>query len=116
MAYNKKEILEKAKVAIKKHELTTIAEVLLYLPVEKSTIHQEEWLVDFLHPLKEALEDMKTQLKEKMKKKWRKSESAILQIASFKLMANEEEREVLNPPKVQLKKNDDGGTEITLNL
>lgn len=93
MAYDKAEILEQAKKAIEENELTTIAEVLTYLPCSESTLYETEgWKSEVLEPIKKVLEIKKTSLKAKMKREWRKSDSnPTLQIAAFKLIADEEE-------------------------
>lgn len=103
MAYDKADILKKAKEAIKKHELTTINEVLCHIPCSESILYEtEDWKLEVLEPIKKELDGMKVSLKAKMKRTWRKEDSApALQIAAFKLMADDEELNVLNTSKVQ---------------
>jgi hypothetical protein len=93
MAYDKVQLLDQAKKAIAENELTTIAEVLCYLPISESTLYEtDDWKLEFLEPLKKELEVQKVNLKIKMKKDWRKAESnATLQIAVYKLMADDDE-------------------------
>lgn len=93
MAYDKAEILKQAKEAIEENELTTIAEVLTYIPCSESSLYEtEEWKSEVLGPIKKALEVKKTSLKAKMKKEWRKADSnPTLQIAAFKLIADDDE-------------------------
>jgi hypothetical protein len=93
MAYDRTEILAQAKQAIEENELTTIAEVLTYIPCDEATIYSTpEWKIEVLEPIKKALEIKKTSLKAKMKKEWRKEGSnPTLQIAAFKLIADEDE-------------------------
>jgi hypothetical protein len=93
MAYDKAEILEIAIKAINNEDLTTIAEVVTYLPCSQSILYEtEEWELEVLDPIKKELEKKKTNLKAKMKREWRKADSnPTLQIASFKLMADDEE-------------------------
>lgn len=93
MAYDKAEILKQAKQAIEENELTTIAEVLTYIPCSESSLYEtEEWKSEVLGPIKKALEVKKTSLKAKMKKEWRKADSnPTLQIAAFKLIADDDE-------------------------
>jgi hypothetical protein len=94
--YVKDEILQQALKAIEDGELTTIAEVLSYLPCSESTLYEEEWKSEVLEPIKKALEAKKVSLKAKMKKEWRKAESnPTLQIAAYKLMADDEELDKL---------------------
>lgn len=93
MAYDKSEIREQAKKAIEENDLTTIAEVLCYIPCDEATIYSsDEWKIEVLEPIKKDLEVKKTSLKAKMKKEWRKAEAnPTLQIAAYKLMADDEE-------------------------
>lgn len=99
MAYDKSEILQQALQVIKQHELTTIEEVLSYLPMKaEGTIYStEEWKIEVLEPIKKELDSMKVSLKAKMKKAWRREDSnPTLQIAAFKLMASDDELSVLS--------------------
>lgn len=93
MAYDKAEILQQATKAIEEHELTTIAEVVSYLPCAESTLYEtDDWKLEVLEPIKKALGIKKASLKAKMKKSWRREDSnPTLQIAAFKLMADEDE-------------------------
>lgn len=116
MAYDKAEILEQAIAAIKKNELTTMKEVLFYIPVKKTIVYSPEWETEFLNPIKEELETMAVNLKHKMKKKWRNSRQPILQIAAFKLMADDEELAALAPPRQQAATKGTGDYEVTFNL
>lgn len=99
MAYNKDEIIQKALSAIEDEECVTIEEVLLFLPISKKTFY--DWELHELNDLKEALQAMKVKLKKKMRRNWRNSENATLQIAEFKLISSDEERDKLNTQKVQ---------------
>jgi hypothetical protein len=103
MAYDKTEIRDQALAAIEENELTTIAEVVTFLPCDMATLYcSEEWQLEVLEPIKSKLEDKKTSLKAKMKRDWRKEgASPVLQIAAFKLIADQEELDVLNTSKVQ---------------
>jgi hypothetical protein len=103
MAYDRSQILAEAKEAIQQNDLTTVAEVVTYLPCSESILYEtEEWKLEVLEPIKKELERKRTSLKAKMKQTWRKSDAnPTLQIAAFKLMANDEELNVLNTSKVQ---------------
>lgn len=97
MAYIKADILEQAVKAIRDNELTTIPEVLSYLPCDESTLYSDDsWKIEVLEPIKKELNDKKVSLKAKMKKEWRKeTANPTLQIAAFKLMAEPDELEKL---------------------
>ena len=99
MAYNKNEILQKALSAIDNEECVTIEEVLLFLPIATSTFYA--WEMEKSEDLKDALNAMKVKLKKKMRRNWRDSDNATLQIAEFKLISSDEERDKLNTQKVQ---------------
>lgn len=99
MAYNRDEVLQQALTAIETEECVTIEEVLLYLPCAKSTFYSLQ--LDESNELKEALNAMKVKLKKKMRRNWRNSDNATLQIAEFKLISTDEERDRLNTSKVQ---------------
>ena len=99
MAYNKNEILQKALSAIDNEECVTIEEVLLFLPIATSTFYA--WEMEKSEDLKDALNAMKVKLKKKMRRNWRDSDNATLQIAEFKLISSDEERDKLNTHKVQ---------------
>jgi hypothetical protein len=93
MAYDKSEIREAALKAISENELTTIPEVLSFLPCSESILYEtDEWKSEVLEPIKKALDVKKVSLKAKMKKEWRKEGSnPTLQIAAYKLMADDDE-------------------------
>ncbi len=99
MAYNKDEILQQALSAIDNEECVTIEEVLLFLPIATSTFYA--WEMEKSEDLKDALNAMKVKLKKKMRRNWRNSDNATLQIAEFKLISSDEERDKLNTQKVQ---------------
>jgi hypothetical protein len=99
VAYNKDEILQKALSAIDNQECVTIEEVLLFLPIATSTFYA--WEMEKSEDLKDALNAMKVKLKKKMRRNWRNSDNATLQIAEFKLISSDEERDKLNTQKVQ---------------
>jgi hypothetical protein len=99
VAYNKNEILQQALSAIDNEECVTIEEVLLFLPIATSTFYA--WEMEKSEDLKDALNAMKVKLKKKMRRNWRGSDNATLQIAEFKLISSDEERDKLNTQKVQ---------------
>jgi hypothetical protein len=99
VAYNKDEILQQALSAIDNEECVTIEEVLLFLPIATSTFYA--WEMEKSEDLKDALNAMKVKLKKKMRRNWRNSDNATLQIAEFKLISSDEERDKLNTQKVQ---------------
>lgn len=117
MAYDRQEILKQAIAAIEKNELTTVAEVLNYLPISLSILYEtEDWKLEVLEPIKKKLESTRTKLKEGMKRKWMKSKSPLLQLISFKLIANDEELAAINSGKDKGTIKGTGDFELNLNL
>lgn len=103
MAYSTEELIEYALKAINDEDCTCIEEVVLYMPICKKTFYNKE--LHELPEIKEALEAKKIQLKKKMRRNWRNSDNATLQIADFKLMASDSELEKLTINKVKSDQN-----------
>lgn len=97
--YDKDEILQKALQAIEVEECTTIDEVCLYLPISRATFYN--YGLDKIDDIKHAIDNVKVRLKKGMKRNWHKSDNPTLQIAAFKLMANETEQDALNTSRVK---------------
>jgi hypothetical protein len=89
MAYNKTEIEAKAIQAIKENELTFFDEITLYVEPTRKTLY--EWELHKSDNIKEVLEKNRLTRKKKMRKKWEDSDNATLQIAAYKLIADDEE-------------------------
>lgn len=99
MAYDKEEILKLALEAIDKEDCVTIDELVMCLPIDRSTFYL--WDFDKLDIIKNAITEKKVALKKSMRKKWRGSDNATLQIAEFRLMATDEEREAISVTTVK---------------
>lgn len=99
MAYEKEEIVQKAIEVINNHKLTTIEEVVAFLPISKSTFYA--WKLEESDEIKEPLYRMRTLAKKAMKNKWYGSENPTLQLAWFKLHATPEELAALSMNKVE---------------
>ena len=125
MAYDKEQIIEKALQVIEQENCTKISEVLLFLPISKQTFY--DWELDKSDSIRGKIDEVKVRLKQGMKRRWMVSDNPALQIAAFKLIADEEEMEAVTTTKV---KNDnthsfknkptinlivDGGKEHTVN-
>lgn len=90
MAYDKDEILGKCLKAIEEHKCTTFDEMSLYVEPSRETLYQ--WELHKSDIIKEAIATQKVIAKSRMKKNWQSQEAApALQIAAFKLMADEDE-------------------------
>lgn len=92
MAYDKKEIFEKAKEVTVENNLFFIEDIVAYLPCDKTTFYRF-FPVDSneYNELKQLLEINRTELKVKMRSKWYKSNAPALQMALMKLIATPEE-------------------------
>ena len=125
MAYDKEQIINQALQVIEQENCTKISEVLLFLPISKQTFY--DWELDKSDSIRGKIDEVKVRLKQGMKRRWMVSDNPALQIAAFKLIADEEEMDAVTTTKV---KNDnthsfknkptinlivDGGKEHTVN-
>ncbi len=99
MAYNYKDLEDQAVNAINKHKLFFNEDIIAYLPCSSSTFYDYD--LEKSERIKEALTKVKTDIKVSQRSKWYKSESATLQIALYKLIANDEERTRLTQQQLQ---------------
>lgn len=97
MAYNKDIIFNQAKELILKHELFFIEDVVSYLPISKKTYYEYFPIdSDESNELKRLLDSNKINIKVSMRKKWKDSENATLQMALMKLICTDSERKKLS--------------------
>lgn len=89
MAYNTKELERLSVEAIQKHKLFFIEDIIAYLPCDKKTFYNHN--LHELPSIKEALLEVKTNLKVSMRSKWFRSDNPTLQLALMKLLSNDEE-------------------------
>ena len=89
MAYDRVKVFEQAKVAIVKHKLFFIDDIVAFLPISTSTFY--DWKLQESEELKELLTQNRTELKVAMRSKWYKSNAPALQMALMKLIASPEE-------------------------
>lgn len=97
MAYNKKELFEKAIEVIREKKLYFIEDVISNLPCAKPTFY-DHFKIDSneMNTIKEELELNKVALKSSMRKKWYDSDNATLQIALMKLISTDDERKKIS--------------------
>ena len=98
MAYDANELEKKAIEAIKKNKLIFLEEVISYLPCNRGTFYLNN--LNKLDSILELLEENKIEEKVKLRKKWRGTDNAALNLALYKLCSSEEEQAKLNPNKV----------------
>lgn len=111
MAYDKEEILQKCIKAIEEYKCTTFDEMSLYVEPSRETLYQ--WELHKSDIIKEAIGKQKIIAKSRMKKNWQDPEAApALQIAAFKLMADDEELEKLVINKSDVKANVNGEMKV----
>ena len=89
MAYKTEELEKQALDAIEKHKLFFIEDIIAYLPCDKKTFYNHN-LHEF-PTIKEALLEVRTNLKVSMRSKWFRSENPTLQLALMKLLSNDQE-------------------------
>jgi hypothetical protein len=89
MAYKTDELEKQALEAIEKHKLFFIEDIVAYLPCDKTTFYAHK--LHESNSIKDALLEVKTNLKVSMRSKWFRSENATLQLALMKLLSNAEE-------------------------
>lgn len=96
--YDKDELIAKALEIIPKEEVTSFAELWLCMAISQTTGYK--YKLDEVDELKKAIEGQKTAIKKRMRRNWRNSDNATLQIAEFKLLSSDDELARLNTQKV----------------
>jgi hypothetical protein len=117
MAYDRKKIFQQAKEAIVKNKLFFVEDVVAYLPCDKTSFYRF-FPVDCneYNELKELLEQNKTEIKVSMRSKWYKSENATLQMALYKIIANEDELRRLSVVKNEIAGNEGKAIDIAITV
>lgn len=95
VVYDKELVLKQALHAIEAEEMTMISEVLTVIPISKPTLYLPEW-VDVYNQIQKAVHENRTRIKSKYRKRWQQETAApVLQLAGYKLIADEDELERL---------------------
>jgi hypothetical protein len=89
MAYKTEELERLSLEAINKHKLFFIEDIVAYLPCDKTTFYAHK--LHESNSIKEALTEVKVNLKVNMRSKWYRSENPTLQLALMKLVSTDEE-------------------------
>lgn len=89
MAYNRDELERLAVEAVNQHKLFFIQDVIAYLPCTSSTFYHQE--LEKSEKIKDALTEVRTNLKVSMRSKWYRSDNPTLQLALMKLLSGDEE-------------------------
>jgi len=98
MAYDREKIFALALETIPQEQCVTISELMVCLPISHQTFY--DWGFDKSDELKKLIEAEKIKIKKHMRRNWRNSDNATLQIAEFKLISTDSELERLNTQKV----------------
>jgi hypothetical protein len=99
MAYEVEEIEAEALKAIKENDITFFDDICLYVEPSRATLYNLE--LDKLDTIKEALRKNKLKIKAKMRKNWQQHDSPVLQVAAYKLLAEDEELKKLTMNKFE---------------
>ena len=89
-----KEYIEKALKVIKNEKIFYIDEIASSIGMSRSNFYF--YGLDKMDIIIEAIEQTKISIKKKLRAKWEDSESATLQIALYKVIANDDETQRLN--------------------
>jgi len=89
------------KIIQEKDDVRCIADIPLYYPLSRQRIY--DLGVDRVDAIKEACNFNKRKKKHSMLSKWADSENPTLQIAAFRLMADEDEYDRLTQSKIEAK-------------
>ena len=112
MKWKKQELEEMSIQAIKDHNITFITEVAAFLPIALSTFYEKG--LEKSERIKDAIANERLCLKAKLKKKWAESDNATLQVALFKIIADEQEWMRLSSKRHEV--NTDNTGSITFNF
>lgn len=94
MAYDKKKIEAKCIEAIRKHKIAFFSYLAPYVEPTMATLYL--WEFEKLDTIKKELEFNRISRKHKLIKGWEESDNPTLQVAAFKLLADENELERLS--------------------
>jgi len=112
MAYSKQELEQQALEVIDKENIIFIEDLVTFMPCSAKTFYNHE--LHKLQTLKDKINNNKIKDKATLRAKWFKSDNATLQVALYKLLANEEELDRLNNREKVVEENTPK-LEITLN-
>jgi hypothetical protein len=99
MAYDKAKIIADALEIIEREGVRKVTELVAYLPIAQSTFY--EWELDKSEEIIAKIHQCRVARKAKMRKKWLESDVPALQIAAYKLEADDEEVNVLSTSRVK---------------
>lgn len=92
--YDKDRIITDILTAIEQEKLVLFTDISAFVAPSLSTLY--EWELDKSETIKSALDKNKVQIKLKMRRNWQSNDNPTLQIAAFKLLANDDELQKLS--------------------
>jgi len=98
MAYSREMMIESSLKAIQDNNLIWIEEIFAFVPFSQKTFYNHE--LQELQEIKKAIDDNRVRQKQKMRKKWYDSDNPTLQLAAYKLLGTDLERDILNTQKI----------------
>lgn len=105
------EIFEQSKKLIVKHKLLFIQDVVDFLPITRQTFYRYFPLEsEEMQEIKKLIDENKISIKSNLRAKWYNSDNATLQLALYRLTANEDEHRMLNQRYID---HTSGGEKIT---
>jgi len=114
MALNKQELINEALAIIPREECVTLEEVWLFMGITRTTAFNYQ--LNTVDEIKEAVLQEKIKVKKKLRRRWRDSDNATLQIAEFKLCSDDEELARLNTQKVNADVNVTGKGRVIMEM
>jgi hypothetical protein len=98
--YNPQCIERLAIITTLRHNCLFISDVAAFLPVSRTTFYEHD--LNKSDKIKQAINYNKVKTKHSMRAKWYKSENATLQVALYKLLANEDELQRLTMNNINI--------------
>ena len=111
MGYKREELIKKALNIAEKDKLCFLADVIAGLGIGTQTFYNHK--LEQLEELKSILESNRIEIKKSLRKKWFDSKNATLQLALYKLLADQDELKRLS---VEFKDHTTNGEKISINL
>ena len=99
MTYKASELEKLSIEAIQKYKLFFIDDIIAYLPCSRATFYNHG--LDKLDTIKDALTQVRTEIKVSMRSKWYKSDNPTLQMGLMKLIASPDELRQLSMSHVE---------------
>lgn len=100
MAYDKEAVEKEILDAIEKNFITFFDDITLFVEPSRKTLY--DWKLHESDTIKEAIRRNKLEIKRQMRQRWQKHDSPVLQIAAYKLIAEDEEIAKITMNKVEL--------------